>query len=65
VDDLRATLDRLTRAASSLDRPRGPAGHDGPRTAFLADPDGHVIELFQWPLDHPDGITEADFSDGD
>jgi lactoylglutathione lyase len=31
-------------------------------TAWIADPDGNRIELVQWPSDHPDGMTEADFS---
>jgi lactoylglutathione lyase len=42
-----------------------PAGVDGPRTAWLSDPDGYRIELVQWPPGHPDGITAADFPDDD
>jgi lactoylglutathione lyase len=34
---------------------------DGPRTSWLADPDGYRIELVQWPPGHPDGISAADF----
>lgn len=30
-------------------------------TAWLTDPDGYRIELVQWPVGHPDGMTHADF----
>ncbi|MEO6090519.1 MAG: hypothetical protein ABIQ18_46200 [Umezawaea sp.] len=33
---------------------------DGPRTAFIADPDGRRIDLVQWPAGHTDGMTAAD-----
>lgn len=56
VDDLADTVDTLSRAGP-IERPGGP---DGPRTAFLTDPDGYRIELVQWPPGHPDGITFAD-----
>jgi len=39
-----------------------PGGADGPRTSWIADPDGYRIELVQWPAGHPDGMTEADFA---
>ncbi len=29
-------------------------------TAWLTDPDGYRIELVQWPVGHPDGMTHAD-----
>jgi lactoylglutathione lyase len=32
-------------------------------TAWITDPDGNRIELVQWPPDHPDGMTAADFAD--
>lgn len=60
VDDLADTVDTLSRAGlrpGPMERPGGP---DGPRTAFLTDPDGYRIELVQWPPGHPDGITFAD-----
>jgi lactoylglutathione lyase len=62
VDDLVATLERLTRTGLRPGPLEWPAGEDGPRTAFLDDPDGYRIELVQWPAGHPDGITAADFS---
>jgi lactoylglutathione lyase len=61
VDDLAATLERLTRRGLTIGPARSPAGEDGQRTAFLDDPDGNRIELVQWPPGHPDGITAADF----
>lgn len=61
VDDLRATVEALSRAGlepGSVDHPGGP---DGPQTSWLRDPDGYRIELVQWPSGHPSGITAADF----
>jgi len=41
---------------------RLPTHHaDRPRTSWITDPDGYRIELVQWPTDHADGITKADF----
>jgi lactoylglutathione lyase len=62
VDDLTATLDALTRAGIHPGPVQHPAGDDGPRTAFLEDPDGYRIELVQWPPGHPDGIPVAGFA---
>jgi len=39
-----------------------PGGADGPQTVWITDPDGHRIELVQWPAGRPDGITSADFT---
>ena len=41
--------------------PASPDGSDEFRTAWITDPDGNRIELVQWPPDHPDGMTAADF----
>jgi lactoylglutathione lyase len=57
VDDLTATVDRLTRAGVTC----GPIEHPGPATSWLRDPDGYRIELVEWPPGHADGITAADF----
>ena len=43
--------------------PASPDGSEEFRTAWITDPDGNRIELVQWPSDHPDGMTEADFSE--
>ncbi|WP_281365082.1 VOC family protein [Phytohabitans houttuyneae] len=31
-------------------------------SSWLTDPDGHRIELVQWPAGHPAGMTAADFA---
>lgn len=59
VESLDATLSDL--AAKGVEA-EPPTGHDGPRTAWLTDPDGYRIELVQWPLGHADGMTAADFA---
>jgi lactoylglutathione lyase len=41
--------------------PASPDGSDELRTAWITDPDGNRIELVQWPPDHLDGMTSADF----
>ena len=58
LDETLAALSRLDVDCGPLQLPGGP---DGPKTAFLSDPDGYRIELVEWPPGHPDGITEADF----
>lgn len=65
VDDLTATLATLIERGldpSAVERPGGP---QGPRTAWLEDPDGYRIELVEWPPGHPYGLTAADFADQD
>lgn len=42
--------------------PVSPDGSDEFQTAWITDPDGNRIELVQWPAGHPEGMTEADFS---
>jgi len=59
VESLDATLADL--AANGITA-EPPGGVDGPRTSWITDPDGYRIELVQWPADHADGITEADFA---
>jgi lactoylglutathione lyase len=39
-----------------------PDGSNEFQTAWITDPDRNRIELVQWPPDHPDGMTAADFS---
>lgn len=61
VDDIAEAVESLTRAGLRPGPVERPGGAEGPRTAFLTDPDGYRIELVQWPAGHPDGFTEADF----
>ena len=62
VDDLDATVERLSRSGLGPEPIEHPGGPDGPKTAWLTDPDGYRIELVQWPPGHAAGITAADFA---
>jgi catechol 2,3-dioxygenase-like lactoylglutathione lyase family enzyme len=59
VDDLDATIADLATKGLVAEPPAEPG--PGIRTSWLTDPDGYRIELVQWPLDHPAGMTAADF----
>ena len=64
VESMDAVMSQLAGAGFRPDQP--PASPDGSnefRTAWITDPDGNRIELVQWPPNHPDGMTAADFSD--
>ncbi|MFJ9377088.1 VOC family protein [Streptomyces sp. NPDC101455] len=62
VDALAATLERLTVAGLAPGPVQHPGGPHGPKTSWLADPDGYRIELVEWPSEHFDGMTAADFA---
>ena len=62
VDELGATVERLSRAGLSPEPIGHPGGPDGPQTSWLTDPDGYRIELVQWPPGHADGLTADDFA---
>ena len=64
VDDIAAFLADLTGKGIAFDGPHFPGGEDGPRTAFVHDPDGYRIEFVQWPPGHPAEMTRADFQGG-
>ena len=61
VDDLHATVARLSANAIEAGAPSSPNGSDDFWIAWLTDPDGYRIELVQWPPGHADGLTYADF----
>jgi lactoylglutathione lyase len=61
VDELAAIIEELRQAGLQPGQEQHPAGPEGPRTSWLADPDGYRIELVQWPPGHPDGISATDF----
>jgi lactoylglutathione lyase len=63
VDDLADTLATLTDLGLAPGEVELPGGREGPRTAWLVDPDGYRIELVEWPAGHPYGLTAADFPD--
>lgn len=62
VDDLEATVARLASAGLAPGPVETPGGPDGPRTAWITDPDGFRIELVQWPAGHPVAMTASDFA---
>ncbi len=45
VDDLEATYDRLLEAGAASRMPPSPSPEPGVRIAFVADPEGNLIEL--------------------
>jgi lactoylglutathione lyase len=61
VDELATIIEELRQAGLQPGQEQHPAGPEGPRTSWLADPDGYRIELVQWPPGHPDGISATDF----
>ena len=63
VESLDATITELAAHGIDADTPASPDGSDEFRTTWITDPDGRRIELVQWPADHPDGITTADWPD--
>jgi len=64
VDDLAALLAYLVTRGIEVDGPHFPGGEDGPKTAFVHDPDGYRLEFVQWPPGHPAEMTRADFPSG-
>ena len=63
VDDLDEARRELLAAGLDSGEVEKPGGADGPRTMTLVDPDGHHLELVQWPDGHPVAMTRADFAD--
>jgi len=61
IDDLHAMLAGLAEEGIDFGDPQLPGGPDGPKTAFLTDPDGYCIGLVQWPPGHSAALTSADF----
>lgn len=61
VDDLEATRRDLVGAGLDVGAIETHGGDDGPRTVTVEDPDGHHLELVQWPAGHPVGMTRGDF----
>ena len=55
--------DPLAERGIDADVPVSPDASDDFRTTWVIDPDGNRIELVQWPADHADGITAADWAE--
>jgi lactoylglutathione lyase len=63
VESMDATLAMLAARGVEAEPPTSPDGSDDFRTTWIVDPDGHRVELVQWPHGHPDGMTAADMVD--
>jgi lactoylglutathione lyase len=63
VESLDATIIDLRARGIDAEEPASPADPDDVRTTWVVDPDGNRIELVQWPADHGDGMTAADFAE--
>jgi lactoylglutathione lyase len=60
VDSMDTTLTGLASRGIEAGEPTSPDGSHDFLTTWTTDPDGHRIELVQWPAGHPGGITAAD-----
>ena len=61
VDDRDRVRADLVSAGLEPDEIAAPGGPFGPRTVQVTDPDGHHLELVQWPPGHPTGMPRNDF----
>jgi lactoylglutathione lyase len=61
VESLDATRAELGARGVEVGEPQLPGGEEGPRTAWITDPDGNRIELVQWPDSHAAGMSVDDF----
>jgi lactoylglutathione lyase len=61
VESMDTTVTELAARGIYADAPSSPDGSDDFLTTWITDPDGNRIEFVQWPADHPDGITAADW----
>ncbi|HEX3327292.1 MAG TPA: VOC family protein [Actinomycetota bacterium] len=62
VESLDATISVLAARGIDTEVPTSPDGSGDFRTSWVIDPDGNRIELVQWPPDHAEGITAADWT---
>jgi lactoylglutathione lyase len=63
VESMDATISEFVARGIDADVPASPDGSDDVRTTWIIDPDGNRIELVQWPADHADGMTSADWAE--
>ena len=64
VDDLAGFAKAISAQGIAIGEIEYPAGQDGPKTAFIFDPDGYRLELVQWPQGHPPDLIRVDFEPG-
>jgi lactoylglutathione lyase len=62
VEDVHATVAHLAGRGVQAEESGSPDGSAGFWTAWVTDPDGHRIELVQWPDGHPVGMTGSDLA---
>jgi lactoylglutathione lyase len=62
VESMTATIADLAGGGVAAEPPSSPDGSEDFWTSWITDPDGHRIELVQWPAGHADGMSESDFS---
>jgi lactoylglutathione lyase len=63
VESLDTIITELGARGIDADEPVSPDGADDFRTTWIVDPDANRIELVQWPADHVEGMTAADFAE--
>ena len=61
VESMDATISELAARGIGAEPPISPDVSDDFRTTWIIDPDGNRIELVQWPADHADGMSAADW----
>ena len=61
VESMSAIVETLAAHGIAVEAGFSPDGTDEFLTGWLTDPDGHRIELVQWPPGHAEGMTAADF----
>ncbi|MHC1559024.1 VOC family protein [Actinomycetospora sp. C-140] len=62
VESMDAALAGLAAHGIESEAPTSPDGSADFRTTWITDPDGHRIELVQWPAGHAAGMSAADFA---
>jgi lactoylglutathione lyase len=65
VEAMGEILAHLEARGVETEPPSSPDQSEDFWTAWLTDPDGYRIELVQWPLGHPDGLTHSDMNGPD
>lgn len=65
VEGMQQTIAYLAAQGLETEPPNSPDDSADLWTAWLTDPDGYRIELVQWPVGHPDGMTHADLGTQD
>lgn len=62
VDSMDVSVATLRANGIEVAEPGSPDGSDNFLTSWMTDPDGHRIELVQWPPGHAPGLTAADWA---